>query len=129
MRLRYFLVPALLALAACQPVKKEATYALTYPQTKKVSQVDTYHGQEIADPYRWLEDIDSADTTAWIKAQNDVTNGYLERIPGRERIAARLTEIWNFNRWSVPFREGKQWFWFKNDGLLERVLKERRELR
>lgn len=117
MRLRYFLVPALLVLAACQPVKKEATYALTYPQTKKVNQVDTYHGQEIADPYRWLEDIDSADTTAWIKAQNEVTNGYLERIPGRERIAARLTEIWNFNRWSVPFREGKQWFWFKNDGL------------
>lgn len=117
MRLRYFLVPALLALAACQPVKKEATYALTYPQTKKVNQVDTYHGQEIADPYRWLEDIDSADTAAWVKAQNDVTNGYLERIPGRERIAARLTEIWNFNRWSVPFREGKQWFWFKNDGL------------
>lgn len=118
MRLPLFLVPALLLVAACQPVKKESTAdRLVYPVTKKVGQVDTYHGQEIADPYRWLEDIDSADTTAWIKAQNDVTEAYLAKIPGRDRIAARATEIWNFNRWGVPSREGKQWFWFKNDGL------------
>ncbi|MCQ4163813.1 prolyl oligopeptidase family serine peptidase [Tahibacter harae] len=118
MRLPLILLPALLLVAACQPVKKEAAAdRLVYPVSKKVGQVDTYHGQEIADPYRWLEDIDSADTTAWIKAQNDVTNAFLEKIPGRDRIAARLTEIWNFNRWGVPQREGKQWFWFKNDGL------------
>lgn len=118
MRLPLILLPALLLVAACQPVKKEAAAErLVYPASKKVGQVDTYHGQEIADPYRWLEDIDSADTTAWIKAQNDVTSAFLEKIPGRDRIAARLTEIWNFNRWGVPQREGKQWFWFKNDGL------------
>lgn len=118
MRLPLILLPALLLVAACQPVKKEAAAErLVYPVSKKVGQVDTYHGQEIADPYRWLEDIDSADTTAWIKAQNDVTTAFLEKIPGRDRIAARLTEIWNFNRWGVPQREGKQWFWFKNDGL------------
>ncbi|TDR43130.1 prolyl oligopeptidase [Tahibacter aquaticus] len=117
MRLPLILFPALLVLAACQPVKKETVPSLTYPASKKVSQVDTYHDQQIADPYRWLEDIDSADTAAWVKAQNDVTTAYLARIPGRERIAARLTEIWNFNRWSAPSREGKQWFWSKNDGL------------
>lgn len=118
MRLPLILLPALLLVAACQPVKKEAAAErLVYPVSKKVGQVDTYHGQEIADPYRWLEDIDSAETTAWIKAQNDLTTAFLEKIPGRDRIAARLTEIWNFNRWGVPQREGKQWFWFKNDGL------------
>jgi prolyl oligopeptidase len=118
MRLPLILIPALLLATACQPVKKESSNErLVYPVTKKVGQVDTYHGQEIADPYRWLEDIDSPETTAWIKAQNDVTTGYLEKIPGRDRIAARATEIWNFNRWGVPSREGKQWFWFKNDGL------------
>lgn len=118
MRLPLLLIPALLLVAACQPVKKESTAdRLVYPVTKKVGQVDTYHGQEIADPYRWLEDIDSAETTAWIKAQNDVTQEFLAKIPGRDRIAARATEIWNFNRWGVPSREGKQWFWFKNDGL------------
>ncbi len=118
MRLPLMLVPALLLVAACQPVKKESTAdRLVYPVSKKVAQVDTYHGQEVADPYRWLEDIDSPDTGNWIKAQNDVTSAYLGKIPGRDRIAARATEIWNFNRWSAPSREGKQWFWFKNDGL------------
>ncbi|MBN8740361.1 MAG: S9 family peptidase [Xanthomonadaceae bacterium] len=118
MRLPLMLVPALLLVAACQPVKKESTAdRLVYPVSKKVTQVDTYHGQEVADPYRWLEDIDSPETGNWIKAQNDVTSAYLAKIPGRERIAARATEIWNFNRWSAPSREGKQWFWFKNDGL------------
>jgi prolyl oligopeptidase len=118
MRLPLILVPALLLAAACTPVKKEtAAERLVYPVTKKTGQVDTYHGQEVADPYRWLEDIDSADTAAWVKAQNEVTQAYLEKIPGRDRLVARATEIWNFNRWGVPSREGKQWFWFKNDGL------------
>lgn len=118
MRLPLILIPALLLATACQPVKKESSVErVVYPVTKKVGQVDTYHGVEIADPYRWLEDIDSDETAAWIKAQNDVTSDYLARIPGRDRIAARATEIWNFNRWGVPSREGKQWFWFKNDGL------------
>lgn len=118
MRLPLILIPALLLATACQPVKKESSVErVVYPVTKKVGQVDTYHGMEIADPYRWLEDIDSDETAAWIKAQNDVTSDYLARIPGRDRIAARATEIWNFNRWGVPSREGKQWFWFKNDGL------------
>ncbi|GMV29439.1 MAG: protease [Rhodanobacteraceae bacterium] len=118
MRLPLILIPALLLATACQPVKKESSVErVVYPVTRKVGQVDTYHGVEIADPYRWLEDIDSDETAVWIKAQNEVTSDYLARIPGRDRIAARATEIWNFNRWGVPSREGRQWFWFKNDGL------------
>lgn len=118
--LRFAALPVVLALAACQPAvkpDKPAASALAYPASRTVDQVDTYHGVQVADPYRWLEDIDSADTKAWIEAQNKVTFSYLEQIPERERIAARLTEIWNFTRWGAPFREGKQWFWFKNNGL------------
>ncbi|MDC8011601.1 prolyl oligopeptidase family serine peptidase [Tahibacter soli] len=118
--LRFAALPVVFALAACQPAvkpDKPAAAALAYPASRTVDQVDTYHGVQVADPYRWLEDIDSADTKAWIEAQNKVTFDYLGQIPGRERIAARLTEIWNFARWGAPFREGKQWFWFKNNGL------------
>ena len=118
--LRFAALPVVFALAACQPAvkpDKPAASALAYPVSRTVDQVDTYHGVQVADPYRWLEDIDSADTKAWVEAQNKVTFNYLEQIPGRERIAARLTEIWNYARWSAPFREGKQWFWFKNNGL------------
>ena len=118
--LRYAVVPLIAALAACQPATrpdKPVAATLAYPASRTVDQVDTYHGVQVADPYRWLEDIDSADTRAWVEAQNKVTSGFLHQLPQRERIAARLTEIWNYTRWEAPFREGEQWFWFKNDGL------------
>ena len=92
-------------------------HPLTYPETKKVGQVDDYHGTKVADPYRWLEDDHSAETKAWVEAQNKVTFKYLAAIPERERIRKRLTQLWNFERYGVPFREGGRYFITKNDGL------------
>jgi prolyl oligopeptidase len=90
---------------------------LVYPQTKKVAQVDDYHGVKVADAYRWLEDSDSADTQAWIEAQNQLTSSYLEDIPARSWIKERLTQLWNFERYGVPVKEGRRYFYEKNDGL------------
>ena len=89
----------------------------TYPQTRQVDQVDDYHGTIVPDPYRWLEDLDSPETTEWIAAQNQVTAGYLDQISNREKIKERLTQLWNYERYSAPFREGDRYFYSKNDGL------------
>ena len=75
------------------------------------------HGTKIADPYRWLEDDHSEETGEWVKAQNQVTFNYLEQIPYRDAIKNRLEEIWNFERFSTPFKEGGKFYFFKNDGL------------
>lgn len=88
-----------------------------YPVTKTVNQVDDYFGTKVADPYRWLEDLDSADTKAWIESQNKVTFSYLEKIPQRAKLKARLTELWNYEKFSAPFKEGNKYFYYKNDGL------------
>ena len=90
---------------------------LSYPPTKSVVQQDTYHGVSVADPYRWLEDANSPDTQAWVEAQNRLTQGYLQAIPGREAIKQRLTKLWNYERFSVPFKEGGRYFYSRNDGL------------
>jgi len=71
----------------------------------------------VADPYRWLEDTESAETRTWIVAQNQLTDAYLEAIPGRRRIAERLTELWNYERYGTPFKRGGRYFFWKNDGL------------
>lgn len=88
-----------------------------YPEAKKVDQVDDYHGTKVADPYRWLEDPDAADSREWIEAQNKLTFGYLETLPQRERLKERLTELWNYERYSAPFKRGGKYFYSKNDGL------------
>ncbi len=106
---------ALAALLACVPAPLVAQ--VEYPQTKKVDLVDDYHGAEVADPYRWLEDVDSDETKAWVEAQNKVTFAYLEAIPEREQLRERLTQLWNYERYSTPFKEGGRYFFFKNDGL------------
>jgi prolyl oligopeptidase len=90
---------------------------LTYPATQKVDQRDDYHGTSVADPYRWLEDANSAQTKAWVEQQNKLTQGYLAQIPERAAIRARLTQLWNYERFSVPFREGGRYFYSRNDGL------------
>jgi prolyl oligopeptidase len=98
--------------AAAQTAKK-----LVYPESKKVEQVDDYHGVKIADPYRWLEDLDSADTHAWVEAQNNVTFAYLNDIPARAQIKQRLTKLWNYERYTLPQKRGSRYFYSKNNGL------------
>ena len=90
---------------------------LQYPETMKGDVVEDYHGTEVADPYRWLEDVDASETKAWIEAQNEITFAYLEAIPEREYIRERLTRLWNYERYSTPFKEAGAYFFFKNDGL------------
>ncbi|MEQ9553206.1 MAG: prolyl oligopeptidase family serine peptidase [Coleofasciculus sp. G3-WIS-01] len=90
---------------------------LTYPTTRQADQVDDYHGTKVADPYRWLEDPDSEETKAWVEAQNKVTFGYLEDIPQRESLKQRITKVWNYEKYGIPYKEGNRYFYFKNDGL------------
>ncbi|MDF5720938.1 MAG: prolyl oligopeptidase family serine peptidase [Rhizonema sp. PD37] len=90
---------------------------LTYPSSPKNDQVDNYHGTQVADPYRPLENPDSQETQAWVEAQNKVTFSYLNEIPAREKIKQRLTKLWDYEKYSIPFKEGDRYFFFKNDGL------------
>jgi prolyl oligopeptidase len=90
---------------------------LKYPETRKTDQVDTYHGTVVADPYRWLEDDNSAETKAWVKAQNAVTDKFLEAMPQRLPVRKIYTELYNFERYGLPSKEGGRYFWSRNDGL------------
>lgn len=90
---------------------------LQYPETKKGETVENYHGTKVADPYRWLEDDNSQETKDWVKAQNKVTFDYLATIPQRDRIKKRLEELWNYPRYSSPFKKANYYYYFKNDGL------------
>ena len=97
--------------------KNMSTEKLNYPDSRKIEQVDNYHGTEVADPYRWLENPDSTETKTWVEAQNKVTFNYLEQIPARDDIKKRLTKLWDYEKYGVPFEEGDRYFYFKNDGL------------
>lgn len=90
---------------------------INYPTTRRVEQTDDYFGTKVADPYRWLEDDNSAETKAWVEAQNKITFDYLNQIPERAKIKARLTELWNYEKYSAPFKRGSKYFYYKNDGL------------
>jgi prolyl oligopeptidase len=92
-------------------------HALNYPETKEGDAVDTYHGVQVPDPYRWLEDDNSGETKAWIEAQNKVTFGFLEQIPQRAKIRERLTKLWNYERFNTPIKEGDRYFFRRNSGL------------
>ncbi len=94
-----------------------AAQGLQYPQTRKVDHVDSYHGVKVADPYRWLEDDTSADTAAWVEAQNKVTFAYLEKIPFRAALTKRLKDLYNYAKYSAPSRKGDYFFFRKNEGL------------
>ena len=90
---------------------------INYPVTKKIDHVDTYFEESLNDPYRWLEDDRSAETEAWVKAQNEVTFGYLEKIPYRNKLKTRMEKLWNYEKISAPFKEGKYTYYYKNNGL------------
>lgn len=104
------------ALVSCKQENKQVV-EVTYPETRKVDTVDTYFDTEIKDPYRWLEDDRSDETAAWVKAQNEVTFGYLEKIPFRNQIKNKLEDLWNYEKIGAPFTEGDYTFYLKNDGL------------
>lgn len=93
------------------------TNKLEYPKTNQIEHIDTYFDTPISDPYHWLEDDKSAETAAWVKAQNEVTNGYFEKIPFRQEIKDRMTKLWNYEKISAPFREGIYTYFYKNNGL------------
>ena len=88
-----------------------------YPHARTVDQVDDYHGTPVADPYCWLEDVDSPETLEWIKQQNELTQSILEKIPRRESIKKRLTELWDFTKAWAPYKKGKWYFQERNSGL------------
>jgi len=90
---------------------------IQYPVTQKSEQTDTYFGNPVPDPYRWLEDDRSDNTAEWVQKQNAVTFGYLDKIPFREKVRDRLTQLMNYPRYTAPFRAGKNWFHYLNDGL------------
>src|SRR5579872_3055436 len=117
--LRPILFPALAGLlCGCMHVQPDdSRSSIKYPVTARTNQVDDYHGTRVADPYRWLEDDNSADTKAWVEAQNKVTFSYLEKIPERNAIKERLTRLWNYERFGVPFKEGGRYFLAHNNGL------------
>ncbi|MBK8267008.1 MAG: S9 family peptidase [Planctomycetes bacterium] len=108
---------ALFVLGCSTSGKARVAQNVEYPQTRQDPQTSTIHGVEIADPYRWLEDDNSAETKDWVKAQNKVTFAYLESIPEREKIRTRLEKLWNFERFGTPTKRGNRYFFSKNDGF------------
>src|SRR4030042_6433425 len=109
-----YILAALFLLSSCSGGTKEK---IVYPVTKTGNVVDTIFGTPVPDPYRWLEDDMSEETAAWVREQNVVTFGYLEKITYREAIKERLTQIWNYEKFGMPFREGDYIYFSKNDGL------------
>ncbi len=114
---RLTLIALLFGLFACNAPKKEKKMKLNYPETAKVDSVDEYFGAKVPDPYRWLEDDNSEETKAWVKAQNEVTFGLLSKIPFRDKIKNRLTKVWNYEKRGAPFKRGDKYYFYKNDGL------------
>ena len=113
---------ALLAAISARPAlagdaPAAASARLAYPKAARVNQVDEYFGRHVADPYRPLEDADAPATSAWIDAENAITRSWLDAVPQRPAIRARLEALWNYERYSVPFREGSRMFYTRHDGL------------
>ena len=117
MKLPILPVIALLAFVGCKEEPKKEAILVTYPQTKKVDTVNTYFGVEVKDPYRWLEDDRSEETAEWVKAENEVTFNYLNKIPIREALKNRLSDLWNYEKVGAPFKEGNYTYFYKNNGL------------
>jgi len=108
---------SLFMLSVTQLLNAQNAMDVTYPETKKETTVDTYFGVEVSDPYRWLEDDRSADTENWVKAQNEATFNFLEKIPFRQTIKNRLEALWNYEKIGAPFNEGEYTYFRKNNGL------------
>jgi prolyl oligopeptidase len=110
---------ALLTMMTIATLFRTSSGEFTYPAARRMDHTDAYHGTNVADPYRWLEDDvrTSKEVEEWVTAQNKITFAYLEGIPQREKITQRLTSLWNYEKYSAPFKEAGKYFYFKNDGL------------
>ncbi|MGF1554930.1 prolyl oligopeptidase family serine peptidase [Paucihalobacter sp.] len=111
------LVIFLALLLGCEKASEKTITTVNYPETATVDTVDTYFGAEVKDPFRWLEDDRSSETEAWVKAQNQVTFGFLDSIPYRNELKNRLSNIWNYERIGAPFKESDYTYFYKNNGL------------
>ena len=114
MKKSIFIISVMALIASCKPGDKSP---VQYIETARIDVVDTIFGTPVTDPYRWLEDDKSAETMEWVKQQNVVTFAYLNEIPYREEIKNRLTAMWNYEKFSAPFKEGEYTYFAKNDGL------------
>jgi prolyl oligopeptidase len=120
---RTFLAASLLSAVLAASIDAQTPAGgLAYPNAERGSQVDDYHGTKIADPYRWLEDTDSPQTKAWVEAENRLTFGYLAGIPERAAIRDRLTEVWNYPKYTVPAKRDERLFFSENSGLLNQSI-------
>ncbi|HLZ17702.1 MAG TPA: prolyl oligopeptidase family serine peptidase [Cyclobacteriaceae bacterium] len=107
---------SLFILVACNPAPK-VEQAFQYPATQKVDSVDEYFGVKVSDPYRWMENDTARATADWVKSENEITFGFLKKIPYRDSIRKRLEAVYNYERLSAPFKEGDYFYFYKNDGL------------
>lgn len=105
------------AAKADEPTASSSRMKLEYPVSRRDEVVDDYHGREVSDPYRWLEDVESDETAAWVEAQNEVTQSYLQSLPQRESMRARLEALWDYSRTGLPAKRGETYFYTFNDGL------------
>src|ERR1700722_4108506 len=99
------------------PSAVDEVSALAYPPARRVEQTDDYFGTKVNDPYRWMEDVDSAELKTWVDAENELTQSYLAQVPGRDTMLARLMELTNFERYTAPARRGSRYFYAHNSGL------------
>ena len=117
MKKTFITMVVLTSIISCKTMEEKTTDKVKYPVTKKVNVPTTYFGTQINDPYRWLEDDMSAETAAWVKAENEVTFNYLDQIPFRKALKERMEKLWNYEKISAPFKEGDFTYYYKNDGL------------
>lgn len=117
LRLTFVRAASLGLVLSMSSVALAADGVFNYPDAKKLDLVEDHHGKKVPDPYRWLEDPDTPEARKWIEAENKVTFKYLETIPERKAIEARLTELWDYEKWGIPFKRGGRYFFTRNDGL------------
>jgi prolyl oligopeptidase family protein len=115
---RQLFTAAAAALFVSMPVAVHVqTTRLHYPESRKSATTDDYFGTKVADPYRWMENLDSKEVAGWVAAENKVTSAYLAQLPRRDRLRDRITELWNYPKTGIPRREGGRYFYTKNSGL------------
>ncbi|MDY0344317.1 MAG: prolyl oligopeptidase family serine peptidase [Lentimicrobium sp.] len=110
-------IPGCLLFSGCNQQTDNNKAKMTYPETRITDTVDQYFGEAVPDPYRWLEDDNSAETMQWVTEQNKVTDAWMEKVPYRNQLKDRLTGLWNYERYGVPFHKGNYYYFFKNDGI------------